>query len=111
KSVIRDLDHQDEIKSISAEPVVLSLEDSPVEQFTALFEGEDVVYFSAGAGGKGGEERTKKVDYEGALKVFDALEGVQGPKPRLILVSAIDIRDPDTIPAHYNEADIAMSNR
>jgi len=70
------------------------------------------VYFSAGAGGKGGEERTKKVDYEGALKIFDAIEGVEGPiKPRLILVSALDVRDPEKIPTHYNEDDIAHSNR
>lgn len=42
------------------------------------------------------------MDYEGALKIFDAIEGVEGPvKPRLILVSAIDIRDPEKIPAHY----------
>jgi hypothetical protein len=41
------------------------------------------------------------VDYEGALKVFDAIEGVKASKPRLILVSAIDIRDPDKVPAHY----------
>jgi len=27
------------------------------------------------------------------------------------LVSAIDVRDPDKIPAHYNEDDIAHSNR
>lgn len=69
--------------------------------FAQLFTGVDVVYFSAGAGGKGGEERTRKVDYEGAVKVFDAIEAVQGDKPRLILVSAIDIRDPEKVPAHY----------
>ena len=52
--------------------------------------------------GGGGEERTQKVDYEGALKIFDAIEGVEGPvKPRLILVSALDIRDPEKIPTHY----------
>jgi hypothetical protein len=54
-----------------AKPFVLSLEDDSVEKFAELFEGYDVVYFCAGAGGKGGEERTKKVDYEGALKVRD----------------------------------------
>lgn len=60
------------------------------------------MYFSAGAGGKGGEERTKKVDYEGALKIFDAVEGVkETKKPFLILVSGVDIRNPDKIPAHY----------
>jgi len=111
KSVIRTLDYQDDIKNLSAEPVLLSLEDSPIADFSALFKGQDVVYFSAGAGGKGGEERTKQVDYEGAVKVFDAIEAVQGPKPRLILVSAIDVRDPEQVPAHYNEQDIAISKR
>ena len=112
---------------------MLSLEDASVADFSNTFKGYDVVYFSAGAGGKGGEERTKKVDYEGALKIFDAIEGVEGPvKPRLILVSALDVRDPEKIPAHYvsffshfiedltqiyfqnqsqNEDDIVQSNR
>lgn len=101
KSIIRTQDHEQDIKDVAAEPVLLSLEDASVSDFSAAFEGHDVVYFSAGAGGKGGEERTKKVDFDGAVKVFDAIEAVKGPKPRLILVSAIDIRDPQKIPAHY----------
>jgi hypothetical protein len=101
KSIIRTRDHEYDIKDTSAEPVLLSLEDSPTSEFSAAFEGQDVVYFSAGAGGSGGPERTKAVDYEGALKVFDAIEAVKGPKPRLILVSATDVRNPDKVPAHY----------
>ncbi|KAJ7161156.1 NADH(P)-binding-domain-containing protein [Mycena filopes] len=108
-SVIRTAAHEDDIKAASATPLLLSLEDSPAADFTAAFTGADVVYFSAGAGGKGGEERTKSVDYEGAVKVFDAIEGVQGVRPRLILVSCIDVRDPEKIPAHYSEADIEVS--
>ncbi|KAF8994873.1 NADH(P)-binding-domain-containing protein [Cyathus striatus] len=110
-SIIRSADHEKDITDISAKPLILSLEDSSVEDFSKAFTGQDVVYFSAGAGGKGGTDRTKAVDYEGAVKVFDALEGVNGSKPRLILVSAVDIRDPEKIPAHYNEADIAQSKR
>lgn len=73
-----------------------------MDDFSNAFKGFDVVYFSAGAGGKGGEERTKKVDYEGALKIFDAIEGVEeSVRPRLVLVSALDVRDPETIPTHY----------
>ena len=100
-SVIRTHDHTQDISAARAIPLLLSLEDSPVADFSNAFEGADVVVFSAGAGGKGGPERTRKVDYEGAVKVFDAIEGINGPKPRLILVSAIDIRDPDKIPEHY----------
>lgn len=82
--------------------MLLSLEDDDVATFTAAFQGSHLVYFSAGAGGKGGPERTKKVDYEGAVKVFDAIENVSGPKPRLILVSSIDVRNnPAEYPDYY----------
>lgn len=104
-------------------PVDLSLEDAAVGDFASIFEKAkaDVVVFSAGAGGKSGEEgltkeqqqqkaaeRTRKVDYEGAVKVFDAIEQVQtrGLNPRLILVSAIDIRDENIIPDHYVSSSI-----
>lgn len=101
-SVIRTKEHEADIKDTGAFPHILSLEESPVSDFTSLFEDKNVVYFSAGAGGKGGADRTKAVDYEGALKVFDALEAVKSePKPRLILVSAVDVRDPEKIPEHY----------
>ena len=76
-SIIRDSSQCSDITSTGASPLVLSLEDDPVETFAEHFTGIDVVYFSAGAGGQGGEERTKKVDYEGAVKVFDALEKVE----------------------------------
>ncbi|KAJ7574849.1 NADH(P)-binding-domain-containing protein [Mycena floridula] len=110
-SVIRDAAHESDICETNAKPLILSLEDSPVADFTKAFTGFDIVYFSAGAGGKGGAERTKKVDYEGALKIFDAIEAVKDVKPRLILVSCIDSRNREKpVPGHYNEADIAKSD-
>ncbi|KAJ7200581.1 hypothetical protein GGX14DRAFT_372168 [Mycena pura] len=114
-SIIRTPAHEADIRAASSAgtvtPLILSLEASPAADFAAAFRRADAVYFSAGAGGQGGEERTKAVDYEGALKVFDALELVEEPRPRLILVSAIDVRDPEKVPAHYNEDDIALSQR
>lgn len=65
---------------ISVIPLVLSLEESSISDFADVFEGIDVVYFSAGAGPNGGGKRTKAVDYEGAIKIFEALEAVRGPK-------------------------------
>ena len=100
-SLIRDPAHSGDITQASANPIVLSLEDAPVEDFTKVFSGAKVVVFSAGAGGKGGPERTKQVDYDGALKVFDAIENVVGAKPRLIHLSAVDVRNPDKYPSHY----------
>ncbi|KDQ56023.1 hypothetical protein JAAARDRAFT_318144 [Jaapia argillacea MUCL 33604] len=110
-SLIRDPSHAAEITEASAKPLLLSLEDAPVADLSVAFEGAEVVYFSAGAGGKGGPERTRKVDYEGALKVFDAIEAVQGSKPRLILVSAVDVRDLNKVPDYYTEEDLAVSKR
>lgn len=113
-SIIRDPSHEADITATGASPLVVSLENDSKDSFTALFEKQsaDVVVFSAGAGGKGGEERTKKVDYEGAVKIFDAIEGCgEGKRPRLILVSAVDVRDPEKIPAHYTEEDKDRSEK
>lgn len=100
-SVIRTKDHSADIEAFKATPKVLSLEDSPASEFSALFQNHDLVYFTAGAGGKGGAERTRKVDYEGAVKVFDGIDGVKGAKPKLVMLSAIDVRDLNKTPAHY----------
>lgn len=102
-SIIRDPAQAEDIEKVSAIPVVLSIEDDSQSAFTQAFKdaAADVVVWSAGAGGKGGAERTEKVDYEGAVKVFDAIEAINGKVPRLLLVSAIDVRNPDKIPAHY----------
>ncbi|CAE6410321.1 unnamed protein product [Rhizoctonia solani] len=106
-SVIRDASHGQDILNTGATPKVLSLEDTPASDFTKFFTDlkTDVVYFSAGAGGKGGEERTKAVDFLGAVKIFDAIDGVAGKKPRLVLVSGLDVGNEDRFPEHYTEAD------
>lgn len=103
-SVIRDAAHHPEVAATGALTTVRSLEDDQPQDFAQVFGDAraDVVYFSAGAGGKGGPERTKKVDEEGAIKIFDAIDMMEkGKRPRLILVSGIDIRDPNVIPDHY----------
>lgn len=101
-SIFRNTEHKDDITATGAEPMVMSLEDEPKDSFAKVFDGKDIVYFSAGAGGKGGAERTRKVDFEGALKIFDAIELVKDPKPRLIMLSALDTRDRSArLPAHY----------
>jgi len=100
--------HEQDIRDIPATPLLLSLEDASAINYSKAFKGDHVVYFSAGAGVGGEEERTKKVDYEGALKVFGAIE--RPLKPRLILVSALDIRDPGKISVHYVSIDFIVSS-
>jgi nucleoside-diphosphate-sugar epimerase len=110
-SVIRDPDQIKDIENVGATPLVLSLEDSPSSDFATAFRDRsiDVVVFSAGAGGKGGAERTKKVDYEGALKIFDAIELVENNRPRLLLVSAVDVRSSSITPPWYVSANLSGS--
>ncbi|KAG8892854.1 hypothetical protein FRC01_013915, partial [Tulasnella sp. 417] len=122
-SIIRSPSQVDSIKALSPElvtPLVLSLESSQPADYTKVFEetAADVVYFIAGGSGKPGEngetvlERTRKVDYQGSIMIYDALEAVSGKKPRLIMISALDIRAPDApFPDHYDEADRALSAR
>lgn len=101
-SIIRNATHSDEVTATGATPLVLSLEEDPAAKFAEVFESKDLVYFTAGAGMDGYPERTLKVDRDGALKVFDALELVKSTKPRLILLSSIDVRDISAPPpAHY----------
>jgi hypothetical protein len=93
-SIIRKEEHIPEIAAISpsAIPLVISLESSPASEFTAVFSGADTAVVSAGAGGKESPEGTRTVDYEGAVKVFDALEpgGRSRKWPHLLLVSSAD---------------------
>ncbi|KAF8970624.1 hypothetical protein BDZ97DRAFT_1790173 [Flammula alnicola] len=66
-------------QSVSATPLVLSLEDAPAADFSKAFKGYDV-----------------------ALKEQNHCNSV----------SAMDVRNPDKIPAHYvQRGDIAVSNR
>jgi hypothetical protein len=68
-SLIRDSAQNGDIEAVGATPRLLSIEDASVKELAEAFKGAQGVLFSAGAGGKGGKERTKKVDEEGAIKV------------------------------------------
>ncbi|KAM0788415.1 hypothetical protein ACM66B_001552 [Microbotryomycetes sp. NB124-2] len=112
-SLVRTQDHFNDIESCGAKPVLLSLEDASVSQLADAFTGSQAVVFAAGAGGKGGAERTKAVDEQGAIKVFDAIEQVKGDLlPKCYVVSAIDNRDmTKPPPSHYSQKDIEESEK
>ncbi|BEI80664.1 hypothetical protein CcaverHIS002_0111930 [Cutaneotrichosporon cavernicola] len=111
-SVVRNDTHIDDLRALGATPAVLSLEASSAEDIRYLLAERyaDAVLFAAGAGGKEGIERTRKVDYEGALKVFEGckLAGVK----RFIMISAVDVRDRSKpAPGHYTAESHSMSKR
>lgn len=112
-SQIRNADHSSDLPSAGpgkVEPLIKSLEELSAEEIAKLLQSHDpnVILFAAGAGGKGGAQRTFKVDRDGAIKVFDAIEqSGLGKKPsfsRFLLVSAVDVRDTkNTKPEWYGE--------
>lgn len=86
-SVIRNPAQADDVAATGATPLVLSVEDAGTEELAQAFAGADAVVWSAGAGGKGGPERTDAVDRAAAIRTMEAAEaaGVR----RYIMVSFI----------------------
>ncbi len=86
-SLIRDPAQAEDIVAAGATPVVLSVEGASVTELTTAFAGADAVVWSAGAGGKGGPERTDAVDRAAAIRTMEAAlaAGVR----RYIMVSFI----------------------
>ena len=86
-SVIRNPAQADDVAATGATPLVLSVEDAGTEELAQAFAGADAVVWSAGAGGKGGPERTDAVDRAAAIRSMEAAEtaGVR----RYVMVSFI----------------------
>jgi nucleoside-diphosphate-sugar epimerase len=106
QAAVADAASDSELKEIGAKPERLSLEDTDVPEITKLLTSNkpDGILFAAGAGGKGDPGRTRKVDFEGAVKVYDAMEAAN--VKRLVLIGALDIRDRSKgWPEWYNDDD------
>jgi uncharacterized protein YbjT (DUF2867 family) len=70
-AVIRDSSQQAEVAATGAQPVVADVEILDLDQLTNLVAGNDVVVWSAGAGG-GSPARTYAVDRDAAVRSMDA---------------------------------------
>ena len=110
-SIVRNAAHSSDVAATGAAPLVLSLDDEPKEKLATVFTGKDVVYFAAGASESDGPETIRKIDYDIPLKVFDAIELINGEKPRLIMISSLDVRDRSVRPAHYVSPDTVQNLR
>mgnify|MGYP000847228479 CR=1 FL=1 len=62
----------DDVAATGARPLVLSVEDATTEELTLALTGADAVVWSAGAGGKGGPQRTDAVDRAAAIRSMEA---------------------------------------
>ena len=70
-AVIRNPRHEPAVRATGAEPLVADVETFDTEQLTNLVSGNDVVVWSAGAGG-GSAERTYAVDRDAAIRSLRA---------------------------------------
>ncbi|WP_151526839.1 SDR family oxidoreductase [Serinicoccus kebangsaanensis] len=69
--VIRNPDHREDVTDAGATPVVADVETMSTDELTELLQGQDVVVWSAGAGG-GDPDRTYAVDRAAAIRSMDA---------------------------------------
>ena len=72
--------------NIGAQSVVASLE-SGINSLADIMKDIDAVVFSAGSGGKTGDDKTLEIDLDGAVKAMDA--AIQANVKRFVIVSAI----------------------
>lgn len=84
-SVIRDPSQSDAIIAAGGTPIVLDLEETDVETLADTFNGATAIVFSAGAGAKAPEERTRAVDYEAAVRCMEAAD--KADVKRFVMVS------------------------
>jgi uncharacterized protein YbjT (DUF2867 family) len=85
--IIRNPAHADDVRAAGAEPLVLDLEATAVDELAGSLADADAVVFAAGAGPGSGAERKLTVDRDGAILLADAAElaGVR----RIVVVSAM----------------------
>jgi uncharacterized protein YbjT (DUF2867 family) len=72
RSLIRNPDHEADIREVGAEPALCDLENASEDDAAAAVRGADAVVFAAGAGPGSGPERKWTMDYGGAVKLIAA---------------------------------------
>lgn len=87
--MVRNPAHEADIAATGATPLVADIERFDLDQLTSLESGNDVVIWSAGAGG-GSAERTYAVDRDAAIRSIDA--AVAARVPRYLMVSYFGAR-------------------
>lgn len=115
KAVLRKEAQVDAFREKEIDCEVVSLEDT-VDKLEEVIRGMDAVVFTAGSGGKTGDEMTLAIDLDGAVKAMEAADKA-GVK-RFVMVSAIHTDDRSKwkasgIPGYYiakHYADRALKN-
>ena len=92
RGLIRNPDHEADLRSDGSEPAVCDLEEASVDDVAAVLAGADAAVFAAGAGPGSGAERKLTVDRDGAVKLLEAARaaGVE----RYVIVSSVGAESP-----------------
>src|SRR6476659_11061426 len=111
-SVVRNPDQVADVEATGATAAVLDVENSSTEQIADLVRGNDVLVWSAGAGG-GSPERTYAVDRDAAIRSMDS--AAQAAVGRYVMVSYLGAGPDHGVPRdnpffHYAEAKAAADS-
>jgi nucleoside-diphosphate-sugar epimerase len=87
--IVRNPDHEADVRADGMEAVVLDLESSSIEDVVTAVRGADAVVFAAGAGPGSGAVRKDTVDRAAAVLLADAAE--QAGVERYVLVSSMGV--------------------
>lgn len=91
--LVRNPEHEDDLREAGAEPVVIDLESTTATLLTEAIAGSDAVVFAAGAGGDSGAARKLSLDRDGAVLLADAAQ--LGGVMRYVIVSSMGAGEGD----------------
>lgn len=92
RALIRKEEQVDDVRSDGAEPVLVDLEESSVDDLAEAIRGATAVVFAAGAGPNSGAPRKETVDYGGAVKILEAAQ--QAGVGRYVMISSMGAGSP-----------------
>jgi nucleoside-diphosphate-sugar epimerase len=87
RGLIRNPEHQDDLRAAGAEPVAADLEALDVDELAALIGSADAIVFAAGAGPGSGPQRKWTLDYAGAVKLMEVAR--RNAINRYVIVSSV----------------------
>src|SRR5450755_66193 len=91
-SLIRNPNHEHDVRARGGEPIVCDLERATVDQVARAIAGADAVVFAAGAGPGSGAGRKLTVDRDGAIRLLEA--AVAADVPRYMMISSVGAENP-----------------
>jgi nucleoside-diphosphate-sugar epimerase len=92
RGLIRNPEHDGDLREAGAEPVLCDLEALDVDALATLIDSADAIVFAAGAGPGSGPQRKWTLDYAGAVKLMEV--GRRNGIDRNVIVSAMSA-DPE----------------